>query len=214
MAHVGAGREVGRNTREAKFLWQFWRPSRVAQYPWAWVVLLRRSACKTWQKDQRGKPHVSLADARQTQVVRNRGGKKKIRGNLCKTPVVSNWEVSPTSASSFWNRWENVAPKFPRDWWPGVFPFPTKSWTVILAETCKKSFAFTSLLTFQFPAPTPPLSKLSSQHTVSSKGKYERNHTHPFDRWTQSLVMGFDQVVCLLKKNWRLTLKKNQLFPI
>lgn len=51
--------------------------------------------CKTWQQDQRGKPHVGLADARQTQVVGNWEGKKKIRGNLCKTPVVSNSEVSP-----------------------------------------------------------------------------------------------------------------------
>ena len=50
---------------------------RVARYPSALVVLLLRRVCKTWQQDQRGKPHVSLADARQTQVVGNRGGKKK-----------------------------------------------------------------------------------------------------------------------------------------
>lgn len=66
----------------------------VAQYPSASVVLLLRRVCKTWQQDQRGKPHVSLADARQTQVVGNWEG-KKIRGNLCKTPVVSNSVVSP-----------------------------------------------------------------------------------------------------------------------
>lgn len=143
---------------------------RVAPYPWASVVLLQRRVCKTWQRDQRGKPHVSLAGTRQTQAVGNWERKKK--KNQRKSLQNPWWEHCP-HLQVVSQIGERTSPPNFQGWWvPSLFQ-PTVTWTVTSVGTCKTPLLPSHVcLTFKFP----PFPKVPSTYTVSSKGNYEGNH--------------------------------------
>ena len=86
-AHVGAGREVGQNTGEANFLWQFWRPCPELLRILGLQLCYFRGECV---KPGSGISEVNRMSALQAQDKHRLWeigkGKKKIRGNLCKTP--------------------------------------------------------------------------------------------------------------------------------